>query len=271
RLGTLEDAVTHTTSHGVQIYAADLNAGQGVIESVALTTLELYDCHIMSHTTNTQVYAYHSTMTCTIYDTTFVGPQLRVGANAVLYVDRFTQNSNNPGVGTGINSILAGTFNDLRIEENEYALFGVLGTIYNLVARGNTWLLYCWAAGHPDVFLVNPDVDVWHLRMLVGFTNRVYRQYEVDATVRDKVTGALLNGTATLYNNVGGIVFAVPIVAGVIATQVVSYGYYDTANGDTMQAYGPFHLVIEVPGYQTYHDWNLPVDAKVHLHIGMTR
>ena len=175
----------------------------------------------------------------------------------------------------GIGVYGAGTYtlNRINLYDSPYAIYfnaAFAGDLTNLYTRINNPLVYCFAIT-VDHYLINVDADAWIFLWAGVCTAEIYRQYEIDLTIRDRVTGALLNGTATLRNNTGAIVFAVPIVAGVIATQTVSHGYFDQANGSIEQLYGPFRLTIESPGYQTYDDYNLPLDEKTELHIGMNR
>lgn len=99
--------------------------------------------------------------------------------------------------------------------------------------------------------LVNADFDVWTFTF-TGSGN-VYRQYTVDIKVTDKNNNPLSGATVTLVNKNNNQIFSLTTAPdGTITEQTVSRGYYNQANGNTLQDYSPHTLTISKMGYQTY-------------------
>jgi hypothetical protein len=109
-----------------------------------------------------------------------------------------------------------------------------------------------------DMYLVNPDFDVYTFNWS-GCTKVCYRQYEFDLSTD---AGA----TVTLKDNAGTTVFTETPATGTITTQTVSRGYYNQANGNTLQDYGPFTLTITKDKKQTYSD-QITLTEKTKLDI----
>jgi hypothetical protein len=81
----------------------------------------------------------------------------------------------------------------------------------------------------------------------------VYRQYTFDLKVTDKDNNNVSGATVTLKNKYGDSIFIVSTAAnGTIATQTVTRGYYNKANGSDLIDESPHTLTITKAGYQTY-------------------
>jgi hypothetical protein len=81
----------------------------------------------------------------------------------------------------------------------------------------------------------------------------VYRQYTFDLKVTDKDNNNISGATVTLKNKYGDSIFIVSTAAdGTIATQTVTRGYYNKANGSDLIDESPHTLTITKAGYQTY-------------------
>jgi hypothetical protein len=117
--------------------------------------------------------------------------------------------------------------------------------------------------------LVNPDFDRYHI-LWAASNGVLYRQYEFDLTVRDSAGNPLEDATCTIDDAAATEIFNVDTDAnGAITTQTVSRGYYNQANGDTLQDYGPHTLTITKAGYATY-TAKVIFDMKLNLRIVLT-
>jgi hypothetical protein len=122
-----------------------------------------------------------------------------------------------------------------------------------------------------NVYLIDCVFDSWTMQFWgTGPWGEIYRQYTFNLQVTEEDGTAIENATVTLYDKDDNTVFSVSTAAdGTIAEQTVSRGYYNQANGDTLQDYGPFTLTIEKDGYVTYiHEQFIlyePVNLKIAL------
>jgi hypothetical protein len=110
------------------------------------------------------------------------------------------------------------------------------------------------------------DVSAWFIDCIVNkwtfnwdeseglLTNTtVYRQYTFDLKVTNKDNNNISGATVTLKNKYGDSIFIVSTAAdGTIATQTVTRGYYNKANGSDLIDESPHTLTITKAGYQTY-------------------
>lgn len=184
---------------------------------------------------------------------------------------------------------------DSVVGERTYPLSGLLGTIDNLLVYSSThgwykrWLsgdvtftnlkirdctdvvfIRDWVSG--NVYLVNPDVDVWAMAWNNAGTCKVYRQYEFDAKCID-LNGNPIQGVTALgeYISPYGTAFTdTTDAAGEISTQTVDHGFFDQAHGDTEQLKTPLKVTYSKPGWQTVVK-HYTMDEKTKDVIKMTR
>jgi hypothetical protein len=122
-----------------------------------------------------------------------------------------------------------------------------------------------------NAYLINCDFDAWTISWGSSVASaKVFRQYEFDLTVRDSAGNPLEDATCTIDDAAATEIFNVDTDAnGAITTQTVSRGYYNQANGDTLQDYGPHTLTITKAGYATY-TAKVIFDMKLNLRIVLT-
>jgi hypothetical protein len=102
-------------------------------------------------------------------------------------------------------------------------------------------------------YLINPDVDTWDLTFASSPNVTIYRHYTFDLKVTDKDNAPISGATVILKDKDGNVLFTVNTAGdGTIAQQTVSRGYYNQANGNTLQEYSPHTLTIAKAGFQTY-------------------
>jgi hypothetical protein len=117
-------------------------------------------------------------------------------------------------------------------------------------------------------YLVNPDVDNFYFNFTANYST-VYRQYEFDLKVVDEdrnyIEGAEVNltkGTTSLDLTTDE--------NGDIDTQTLTYGYYDTTNGNNVQDTGDWTITIKKNGYQTY-SAPFSITRKTYLEIALDK
>jgi hypothetical protein len=167
-----------------------------------------------------------------------------------------------------------GTINRIFIS-NYYRLidYGGVSGVYNLKGVTGTLAAYktigilsgCTAT----INLINCDFDVWSFYWNLAPLATVNRQYTFDLRVTDKNNNPLSGATVTLKDKNGTTVFSVTTdVSGDITTQTVSRGYYNQANGETLQEYSPHSLAIKKTGYHTY-TGNFALSQKANWTIAL--
>jgi hypothetical protein len=184
--------------------------------------------------------------------------------------DFFNINSLNTMYGIRIGT---GTFNKitaLGCARTIRIAYYTVGTISNVYSRTPvSWLVDVQSLGTTsyNFYLINVDSDVWSFRWTSSSGTTIYRQYEFDLNVTDSSGNPINTATVTLKDKDGNTVFSVSTDAnGNIVQQTVSRGYYNQANGNTLQDYGPHTLTITKAGYQTY-TWTGLIDEKIDWRI----
>lgn len=146
---------------------------------------------------------------------------------------------------------------------------GVSLTLTDIIARDMPTYLLGRSNMNNDQYFINFDVDSW--TFTGGGTGKAFRQYTFTLEVFKSNGVAVAGATVKLLNNDASEAFNVTTDAsGCIAEQTVSRGYYDNANGDTLQDYGPFSLVVEKTGFETYVHEDITLDEPVDWRISLT-
>jgi hypothetical protein len=174
---------------------------------------------------------------------------------------------------------LAGSLSDLQVQNSPYAVtlytnMANGGILKGLVSVGNTKMVnvqnFDYWGDAENYYLVNAVSDAWTFHFASSPHATVFRQYEFDLTVRDSAGNPLEDATCTIDDAAATEIFNVDTDAnGAITTQTVSRGYYNQANGDTLQDYGPHTLTITKAGYATY-TAKVIFDMKLNLRIVLT-
>jgi hypothetical protein len=134
-----------------------------------------------------------------------------------------------------------------------YAMSATSFAVNGLYARGYTTLYRASTSWSGTANFVNFDVDAWTFSWAADATGKAYRQYTFDLKVTDSAGNPVNLATVQLKDKSSGTVFTVTTNStGDIPTQTVSRGYYNQANGNTLQDYSPHTLTIVKTGYTTY-------------------
>lgn len=171
-----------------------------------------------------------------------------------------------------------GTFDIINIKNSSYPIYigsavSATCTFYNIVLKGNTYAVRIESSSS-TVNIVNADVDSWVFLWQGGSgTARIYRQYEFDLKVIDKDNVAINAATVKIWDKDSNlIVDTTTNASGVIATQTITRGYYNQANGNTLQEASPHLIKIEKAGYTTYEadftledktDWTIALQTSI--------
>lgn len=103
-----------------------------------------------------------------------------------------------------------------------------------------------------NAYLINPDFDQWRIEWGTT-TPTIYRQYEFDLKVIDEDNTPINSAVVKIWDKDDNLVVDTTTNAsGVIATQTITRGYYNRANGNTLQDASPHTISIEKGGYTTY-------------------
>lgn len=139
-------------------------------------------------------------------------------------------------------------------------LYGnVDATVNNVYARGCQYAFKADTVTVAHTFhVVNLDTDTWATNWNNANSAIVYRDYTFDL-ITD------VSAVVTLKKADGSTAFSVTSDAGTgaIATQTVTRGYYNQANGNTLQDYGPFTLTITKAGKMAYTQTGIILSAKI--------
>jgi hypothetical protein len=269
--GELVDASNHATDKGIDFIDGSVDGSYHYLLNNAAGTTKLYSVSVTAIDTAGACY-------------------IGLGNNAVQYnclyrknvdvaikgsVDSYNIVLQNPAAsGTNIELYSsAGTFNRINIQYGNiglytYSTYGF--TIKNLLMRGTTYVInpQNWSG---TGYIINGDIDNW-VFYWSNTTGKVYRQYEFDLQVCDNAASELAGtvvpiegAEVTLYDQYGTEVFnETSDAAGWIPTQTVSRGYYNQANGNTLQDYGPHFLVVTKAGYEDYMDECIIVEKRTN-------
>ena len=106
-----------------------------------------------------------------------------------------------------------------------------------------------------DIYFINCDIQfpTWNFNNNNNQGGKIYRQYEFDLKVTDKDNVAIQTATVKIWDKDSNlIVDTTTDASGDIATQTITRGYYNQANGNTLQEASPHLIKIEKAGYTTY-------------------
>lgn len=151
-----------------------------------------------------------------------------------------------------------GTVNDLKINDSPIAVYQPATTnpltIKNMLCNNISQYDIRSHNNSSNIYLINCVFDsaTWRFDFS-SYTGTSYRQYEFDLKVIDKDNVAINGATAKIWDKDSNLVVDTTTNAsGVIATQTITRGYYNQANGNTLQEASPHLIKIEKAGYTMY-------------------
>ena len=253
--GTLNDAATYSTKNGCtfistgQASAAFWTAYGGTVNWYSCTYIGTGIANwVFSSAAGGYVKAlyncrFENVKSVTSYGSTFDLYNVYVGGSQASLADA----TSNP------------TVNYLTCKASQYAIIfqGSSNlTVRNLIG-GNQSLKFIYVDSLTvHGYLIDTvwlDSANWTITWAGVCTGNIYRQYTFNLKVTDKDNVAISGATVVLKDNAGTQIFSVTTdVNGDIVQQTVSRGYYNQANGNTLQDYSPHTLTITKAGYQRY-------------------
>ncbi len=125
-----------------------------------------------------------------------------------------------------------------------------------------------WDASR-DVYLTNViATPSWIMGLDATTTSKVYRRYTFDLEARDKNNNAISGASVKLTKTGESDINLTTDVNGQITQQTLKYGYYDQANGNTIQNASDWTLTIQKAGYQTYTK-QFTLDEKIDWRVAL--
>ena len=269
--GVLIDATTHATDSGI-VFLFNFTTNYAYINADTNAIADFYSCSVSGVTCISRIKGNGIRR---IWN--FIGNRFRIGQITNVNGDWFNLYIGAPTAEYVLYSPLPATMNTFVIRGLPVyiAYLNASSTITGLNASGaTTKTFHVEGASNYKHYLINPTLDTWTFTFAAGSNTIVYRQYTFDLKVTDKDNVAISGATVTVKDNTGANVFSVNTAAdGTIAQQTVSRGYYNQANGDTLQEYSPHNLTITKAGYITYdQDFTLDelTDWEIALHTQLT-
>lgn len=215
--------------------------------------VKLYSC-LVHGTDGSGVSSIISISGATVYNCIFDHLYLYLSANLTIYNLLATSSKTYGLYGS------SGTWDVVNLKNHDYAIgFGYAGGgqppgnqhVKNTIIKNNTYVARCHFMGL-DCSITNGDVDNWNF-VWSNSSAKVYRKYELDLKVIDKDNTPINAATVKVWDKDSNlIVDTTTNASGVIVTQAITRGYYNQANGNTLQEASPHLIKIEKAGYTTY-------------------
>jgi hypothetical protein len=248
RSGAAVDAAKKTSKGGCSII--DLSTGKNTIEFTSTGIIEIYSS-LISTPNSSKLYSNSATGTSHRLwnSTTSKVYTHHTGAFAVF--DFYRHNWQSDGAA---GPKIVGTIDDVTITDcpNAFAFSFTPAnvTISNCKILNETTSFYILFTS-VNFYIINTEC-AWVLSW-VNSTGTLYRQYEFDLKVIDKDNSPINAATVKIWDKDSNLVVDTTTNAsGVIATQTITRGYYNQANGSTLQEASPHLIKIEKAGYTTY-------------------
>lgn len=122
-----------------------------------------------------------------------------------------------------------------------------------------------------NVYIIDSILSNWDINWASAPDPVIYRQYTFNLKVLDTNQNNVENATVILKDKDGTQLFSLTTNAsGEITEQTVSYGYYNQANGNTLQGYSPHTIEIKKAGYKTYKK-KFTMDSKIDWTIALQK
>jgi len=262
RFGTLNDATKKTTAHG-------LNVLVDMEEYIAGSTpAYLLGCGLINVEDKGVAQVYASKIVClrlakwplrllqegegdlTVYNTVFKSVDLYPvgsGGTVDIFDVTFLKNSTiNPYMSGG--TLLLVKIRSYDTHRPLIFWYARIGEITDFYRRGaTTHDLIRTQSITTDRILINVDSDTWLISWGGGAANtaKIFRKYTIDLRVTDEDGVAIEGASVKLEDKDDNEIFDVTTDSnGDIATQTVTYAYYEQPTGSTANLYSPFTMTI---------------------------
>jgi len=247
RCGVVVDEANRTTKDGCYIYTTSSN--KYLIEFSDTGTVELFSTTISAED-STIIYQYspanahHKIWNCNFIHTKCYGlPAL---------VDFYRVNWQSSTAGPRFSHEFA---NDILITDcsRGVQLYGIQEpmTIKNYKIVGETQSFRCLNL-KANVYAINIDCK-WVVSWVFSNTGTIYRQYTFNLKVVDTGGNPIPGASVKIWDKNNNLVVNETTDSnGEIPKQILNYGYYDQAHGNTPVMQTPHTIKIAKAGYQTY-------------------
>jgi len=278
RLGVLVDDTKKVTRDGCIISLSATSERKLIFGDHVGADIQIYSSCLNNYgTTRIGTFATDTSTPLKIYNS-LIGTGGIYGMNLNLYNVTITGTKS-------ISSTLglfytSGTVDIIKIFDVYYALYTATGgtnTYENIVCKHYD-RLHISSGG--TMYVINGEMDVWHFVWGAGSGHICYRKYEFDLKVIDKDSVAINAATVKIWDKDSNLIIDTTTNAsGVIATQTITRGYYNQANGNTLQEASPHLIKIEKAGYTMYEadftledktDWTIALQSTILRNPSMT-
>jgi len=264
RCGEIVDVNNRTTKDGCYIYTN--SSDKNIIEFANGGTVELLSSTISSET-KTRIQSTYGGSGHKIWNCNIIHTGISVTGKCP-DVDFYNTNWQKNNEGVAFTSTYA---DDIIISDCDYATiwFGVSNpvTIKNYKIINEIYSFYCFGM-NTDLCVIDSDGD-WTIKWFFTNNGKIHRQYSFDLKVTDKEGGNINGATVKIWDKDSNLVVDTTTGAdGTISTQTITRGYYNQANGDTLQDASPHLIKIEKAGYTTY-ETNFTIEEKTDWTISL--
>lgn len=255
RLGQLDNAVTKETSEGCKI-SADMSISHhyGVmIYGTTSGSMELYSSTFQGLDIASPLYdspTIQLPSNSKVYNSIFDGVQSKTETGSDIFNCDFSNSYH------AFSYPSRGIFDDVTTWNNEYAFYCI--SYYNVEVQNSIigsvgTSTFRYSSVTTDSHLVNVEAEEWTFTHAGTSTAEVYRQYTFDIyTVFENQT-AISNCNVSLTDVDGVELFNLQTDAGGrIASQTVTYGFYNQTGGDTIYLNSPHSLKVFKEGVRMY-------------------
>jgi len=250
--GNMENQSQKATNQGVSFICLDVDIAVGLINNLVggykQGTIYLYSCQFTTLTYTSHITA-HSGRIWNCILTKHV--MLRWCYNADIYNVTIQKEDTYHAIATS-----SGTMDRILVQ-NVGNVFYSLGyetfSASNVVARGCVNFMQVYGAGSANFNFTNVDSDVMAFTFDASWTGKVYWKYLFDLQVLDK-DGVAISEASVILKQADNttVINATTDAIGKISQTTVTRGYYNRANDNTLQDYGPFKLTVTKTGYMPY-------------------
>lgn len=249
QLGVLVDAATKSTQDGCNIQAKFTSLYGGTILGVTGSDIKLYSCSFLGSSRGEKQYV--SIRSGRIWNCNITnGGGMRSSSGEDVF--NVTLSHTEYGAYYGESGA---TFDQISLYGVKYVLYAYSNfpvTFKNVYARNCVYAGYMnWT--EVNSYFINADIDNWNIKWSGTNTGWLVRQYTFNLKVIDKDGVNIPDGaTVKIWDEDDTLVVDTTTASGVIAEQTISRGYYNQANGNTLQDASPHTIEISKAGYQTY-------------------
>ena len=254
--GRLVDANIYHTDRGVAFSCAPGGIGY-LINAETGSTVNLYSCFFTKSNTVSRIKGYINRLwNC---------QTSRIELNELINTSMY-----NNLVQKEITDLKNCTINKLTtFSDTGLILFYHTATIKNLYGRNQGGVsLRTINLTDGDIYLIDADLNSWAISWSTTPNKKIYRQYTFNLKVTDKDGNNIDGASVKIWDKDDNLIVDTTTSSGVIAEQTITRGYYNQANGDTLQDKSPHTISISHQDYPT-REFEFTLDKKIDWTIAL--